>query len=189
MYIPLVGALIGLSSAGLMKAFQNLFLPIEHTLTALGLLLLPRLSANRSTRGERVILREAGYASLFSTAFAVIYVMVISVAGKFIIEKLYEQEYYANYASILFFFGLIAILNASRFGFSNGVRAIEKPIANFFSYAAGAIVALSMSVLFVKKWGFMGAVGGQMLSTLIGVIVLVVFWWVYHQAGHVKENT
>jgi len=188
MYIPLVGVLIGLSSAGLMKAFQNLFLPIEHTLTALGLLLLPRLSANRSTRGERAILKEAGYVSLFSTAFALIYVVVISIAGKFIIEKLYEQHYYANYASLIIFFGIIAIFNASRFGLSHGIRAIEKPNANFYSYAAGAIVTLSVGVLLVIKWGLLGAIGGQMLSTFMSVIVLIIFWWMYYQARHIKGN-
>ncbi len=60
MYVPVVGLILGLEKAGLFKAFQTLFLPIEHILTALGLLLLPRLSIMAIRKGKDSVLRMAG---------------------------------------------------------------------------------------------------------------------------------
>ncbi len=186
-YIPLVGIIIGLDFAGVMKAILNLYLPVEHTLTAVGLLLLPWLSANRKIRGNQNILKIAGVVSLIALILALIYLLLMTFFGTFLLGALYNQPLYLAYAHIIPFIGVAAVLQATLFGFALGVRAIEKSKAAFYSYTAGAVVSLSTGVFLVKTWGLPGAVGGLVLSNLVSLIVLILLWWSYLRGSNQKR--
>ncbi|MCK4794486.1 MAG: hypothetical protein KAV87_62735 [Desulfobacteraceae bacterium] len=178
-YIPLVGILIGLNLAGVMKAIQNLYLPVEQSLTAMGLLLLPWLSGNRKNRGDQIVLKIAGVVSLIASILALIYLLLMNLFGTFLLDALYNQPLYLAFAQLIPFIGVVAVLRAALFGFTLGVRAIEHSKATFYSYAAGAVASLSIGIFLVKTWGLPGAVGGQVLSILVSLIVLILFWWSY----------
>lgn len=186
-YIPLVGIILGLDLAGVMKAIQNLYLPVEHSLTAMGLLLLPWLSANRNNRGDQFVLKIAGAVSLIATILALIYLLLMNLFGTFLLGALYNQPLYLSFAHIIPFIGVAAVLQATLFGFALGVRAIEKTKAAFYSYTAGAVVSLSIGVFLVKTWGLPGAIGGQVLSILISLIVLFLLWWSYLRGSKQKR--
>ncbi len=186
-YIPLVGIIIGLDLAGVMKAILNLYLPVEHTLTAVGLLLLPWLSANRKIRGDQNILKIAGVVSLIALILALIYLLLMTFFGTFLLGAIYNQPLYLEYAHIIPFIGVAAVLQATLFGCALGVRAIEKSKASFYSYTAGAVVSLSTGVFLVKTWGLPGAVGGQILSILVSLFVLILLWWSYLRGSNQKR--
>jgi O-antigen/teichoic acid export membrane protein len=176
MYVPLVGLLLGADKAGLIKAFQNLFLPVEHILTALGLLVLPRLSISAARVSSKRVLRLAGFLSLGAALGATLYSLLVSSVAHLIVTRLYQQALYERYTSLAYLFGLVAVLAAARFGFANGLRAIQKPQAYFYSNAAGAVMSLTLGIFLVRRWDVVGAVFGQLLSTLVSVLVLVLFW-------------
>lgn len=58
-YVPLIGIFAGLESAGIMRALQNLVLPVNNIFTALSLPLLPWLSARKRTSDNHSIKKNS----------------------------------------------------------------------------------------------------------------------------------
>lgn len=176
MYVPLVGLILDLENAGTLRALQNLMLPIQHTLTALGLLFLPWMAAKSFSEGRQFIRRVSMLSSAIVLLPATLFVAAISVVGPYLVTTLYNQPLYAEYVSLIPFLGIVAITNAASFGLTNAMKALEKSSAIFISQTVGALLSLSVGIYMVVQWGLRGAIAGQIISTSGYLITIYILW-------------
>lgn len=118
-------------------------------MTALGLLLLPRLSRKRPTQGDRYLRNASLQASGICMLITIAYVLVVSLIGKSLMKALYGHSYYNTFLWLIPLLGFISIINAIEFGFGISLRAAEKPKAIFLSQTAGALPALLIGILMI----------------------------------------
>ena len=175
-YVPFVGIFLGLSQAGAYKAIQNLMLPIDRSITALGLLVLPWISSQRKTGNDHSLRRITIHASAITSLVSIIYVVIISIGGRWIIEILYDQPFYVDQSMLVPLFGMSTILMAVGFGFSVILKAFEYPKAIFLAQTAGAVITLTAGILLIQWIGLKGAGIGQALSAAGSLIVVITIW-------------
>jgi O-antigen/teichoic acid export membrane protein len=175
-YVPLIGIFAGLENAGIMRALQNLILPVNNILTALTLLLLPWLSAKKRTSETKSMRKAANIISGLMILIAIIYMIFPMVAGEWLVNILYGQSKYNNYLWMIPYLGIIVLLNAAGQGFSLSLRSAEYPNALFWSQLGSAIITLTIGILLVWKYNLLGAMWGNIISAIVALSIVVYSW-------------
>ena len=176
-YLPLIGVFAGLEEAGAFKAIQNLILPLGQTLTALGLLFIPRVSALSVSHGKVYLKRFSVRMSSIMVVIALIYVFIFILTGQQLIKILYCQEYYSQFLWLIPYIGVLAIIGAAQGGFSIALKATKRPDAIFWSQGGGSLATLTVGIFLLWQWGIRGAAVGYLISATIAMPILIYFWY------------
>jgi len=166
-YFAVLPLWFGLSDAGALKALLNFSMPVIHTLTALGVLLLPSLVRGRSKGGTRGV--DLTVRWFFALAFlgTVLYATLLWIFRYQALYLLYGEKY-EHYASLPFLLACLVPFGACvAEPFSRALVAIERPDLMFKSSAIGGAVALGLGVPLVAAFGLTGALAGTMLSGVV----------------------
>ena len=109
-FAPLIGSILGLNEVAAYKGWQNLTNPMQHVLTAGSLLFVPQLSKKIKVRGNNSSnFRSISYLALLPT---IVYVSVIILFRKPIIQALYQQSFYLKFDWLAFAFSICLLLTA-----------------------------------------------------------------------------
>jgi O-antigen/teichoic acid export membrane protein len=176
-YLPLLGGIVGLEAAGALRAMQNLVLPLEQIIVALGLLFVPWVARGRTERGldfARGASRKicAVYASL-----SLVYLCFIVAAGRRGIDLLYGADGYGHYAWILPWLALASLLASTGHGLVVGLNAAEQPRGIFWSRTSSALVTVAIGLPLLSVWKLGGAVAGMVLAAAVALVSL----WCWHR--------
>ena len=174
-YLPLVAAVGGLAQAGALKAVQNLVLPFQHTITAVGLVLLPWLSRKRSVRGRSYVRDALPRMASANVLLAVLYVLVVLLFAEQLIDLLYPGDLYSDYLWLVPFIGVAVILGAANDSLRIGLRALKRPDSLFRAQVASATLTLTLGIYLVARLGLLGAVLG-LISAALALTVLALFY-------------
>ena len=178
-YLPLVGALAGLAEAGVFRAMQNVVLPLQQTLTAMGLLFLPWVAGRQVVQDESYLKKALSKISVVNMSLASVYVLFLILFGQWIVEFLYDQSYYGRFLWMLPYLGAVAVVQAAAQGLGIGLKALERPDAVFWSQTAGVLLTLTVGLYLVWTLRLYGAAVGSFLSALLMTMVLACFLWRY----------
>jgi len=179
-YVPLIGIFVGVKEAGVFRAMQNLVLPLQRTVTALGLLLLPWLSEKRALKGTSYLKGNIKKLIKLNIPFSFTYVAILLLFGKFLVKFLYGESYYDDFIWLLPYLGAIAIIESVAHALYTGLKALERPDANFFSQATGGVFTLTAGIYLVVKFKLEGAAIGSFLSVILITTMLILFLRSHH---------
>ncbi len=178
-YVPLVGALGGLGAVAVLRAAENLTLPMNHVLTAVGLLLLPKLSEKAARSGRRslrpVALALAGLAALAASAYG----LAVALGGEALVRAFYGAG--GRYAASASLVPLLAAALVARAigdtGFGLAARAAGRPDIGFWATAGSALLTGGLGVQLVARYGAAGAAAGSMAGSAAGCLIAAALFW------------
>ncbi len=174
LYLPAVGALAGLREVAAYRAAENLLLPMSQVLTALGLLLLPRVTARGRILGRGYLDRTAVRVSILCSLAAGVFALAVTAGGPMLIRLLYGGESYLGSLTLVPFLGLALVLRAiGDTGFGIASRAAERPDIGFWSTVIAAAMTLGCGLVLVSRYGAAGAAAGWMFSSAASCAVTV----------------
>jgi O-antigen/teichoic acid export membrane protein len=174
-YLPLVGSFAGLESAGVMQAMQNLLKPLQNVLTAIGLLLLPKISRQRVATGEEGARRTMHKVLLLVLAAAFVYLLPLALARRWIVGLLYGRGFYDDFLWLLPYLCMVSLIGSLMQGLTIWLKAFEQPQATFWSQAAGAAFSLSVGLYLVWVFKLSGAAVALVLVEVLMSLVLLFF--------------
>ena len=177
LYLPLVATLLGLASSGILKAVQNLALPLQQVLAALNLLALPGVSRQRAVAGATHARRAVLALVLAYVAVAALYGAVLAGFGGRLLRLLYGGGPYAGYGWGALLVAVAGVLSAAAQALGVGLRAMGRPPAILWSKLAAASFLLAVGTVLVARRGLYGALWGIVLGSACEAVVLALFMW------------
>jgi O-antigen/teichoic acid export membrane protein len=171
----LAAALLGLSSAGILRAMQIPSLVMTQVVTATGLLVLPEFSYDFGL-GQVERLRHRATLVSIALASATLGFVLLLVWFADPIEHLLFGGKYASYAWLMPVFALVPVMSGFGSGYSVAVRASQQPHFDLISNLVAAPVGLLSAVLFMRWWGLFGAAASMVLGfTALNITTYVCF--------------
>lgn len=160
-----IAVVVGLAGAGVLRALQNLVLPVNHAMTALRRLFQPHCSAAFG-RGEL----KAGVAAVNRIACtyglaASAYLLVLSFGQSEIFRWLYAGRF-SEYGYLLPWFGVWIALNAVANAYTVGIRALKAPSRLFVADLIANSIFLALSIPATVLFGLAGTVGTSVLANI-----------------------
>ncbi|GJM04923.1 MAG: hypothetical protein DHS20C09_09140 [marine bacterium B5-7] len=171
-YIPLIGAILGLQQAGAFRALQNLILPVQQTLIALGFFFLPWYSKNKQKNSQTFLQDNGKFLVWINIVFSIGYLFPLYFWGENILQGLYQHDYYNSFAHILPLFIIVALVGALNQALSTLLKAVEWPYGVFQARCVGAVVSVIVGWALITYFDVWGAAVGLLISSIAEVLVL-----------------
>ena len=171
LYLPLLWAVLGLQASAVLRALQNLVLPLQQALSALALLALPWLSRRAASRGGRPGAAAWRFV-LVSVGVAVAYGLALMAGGGRLLGLLYGPGVYASYEWCVPLLALAAVAAAASQALGIVTRARGEPDAVLWSKMAAAAFMLLFGFRLVSRLGVVGALVGLAASNCVETAVL-----------------
>lgn len=171
----------GLEAAAILRALNNVLMPIVHINTALGALLLPALVHARQL-GRDHMMRLGRNATVFFMAGTVVYWLFLGFFAEPAMAILYDSRY-TEHASVLWVLGFLPV--AGTFVLTAGalLRAMERPDRVVRAYAVSTALSLTVGVFPIWFLGLTGAVAFMILSSIVAACLL----W-FHVSVEIPRN-
>ena len=155
----------GLATSGALRALHNLVLPLLQAMSALGLLVLPSLSATVYSESQTLFQRKVWRLLFFFVGGAAVYWAILAMLHHPLVEWLYGEKY-AREAYLLVILGFLPVSAGAVSVLGAALRSLERPDYVFRAYlltfASGLVVGVPMTISF----GLPGAILGQIISSL-----------------------
>jgi O-antigen/teichoic acid export membrane protein len=175
-YFLVLPAWFGLAEAGALKALLNLAMPALHTITALGVLLLPVLVRDRDRGGPRAMSRTMKLSLALFLSGSACYLALLWGFRFQIFHFLYAGKYTAYAFWPLLVVGLLPFAVSIAAVLASALRALEQPDCVFWAGVASSIVALAVGAPLAIILGVSGALAGLALSFLsTGAVMLFLY--------------
>jgi O-antigen/teichoic acid export membrane protein len=176
----LVAFTSGLAAAGVLRAMQNLVMPAQQVVSALGILMLPVLSrdigAGKTAPAHR---KAAMYLTIVIALTSVYAVSLLCFRGS--LETMFYGGKFQQYAWLLPLNGLIPVLIALTSGFSVLLRANQKPQHLLASACAGCAVGFATALPLSHLWGVWGAIASVLLANLAIAITTAYYYFAHRR--------
>lgn len=172
LYLPLVAAVSGLETAGLLRAIQNVALPIQQLVIGIGMIGYPSLSRGVAAEGPAFAIRRGPLFVGVGLALSVLYGLTIGLAARPLMTLLYGDGFYASQSSLIWIASIAtaAIVLAQLLGVV--VRALYRPEAMLWSKSAALVWFVGPGILIVKSSAAAGALWSSAIGALAEVLVL-----------------
>lgn len=170
-YFPMVASLSGLEATAALKAMDNLLLPMQQVITALSLIIIPKVAAHANR--DRLFLRNVSIKlTVIFTSLVTIYLLVLYLSENQLVHFLYgSNTIYIYYLWLLPFVGLSLIVRAvADLGIGVSLRIVERFDVLFKSSVVNSIFSVTVGFLLVWKYGIFGAG----IATAIGAALQLV---------------
>jgi O-antigen/teichoic acid export membrane protein len=165
--LPLWG---GLEATAALRALMNLALPLQHTYSAVGAVLVPHLVRVRGTARWSSALTSV---FLFFIVGAALYWLGLGLLGRPLVELLYGGTY-TSHAGLLWVIGLVPLAGAGIMVAGSALRALERPKLVFAANSASGALALSLGLGLVLSWGVGGAAVAMVLCPVASCATMAV---------------
>jgi O-antigen/teichoic acid export membrane protein len=173
-YYILVTAFLGFEEAGVLRALQNLVMPITQATTAMGLLLLPQTSGRLASNGFATLKEDVYKITILNAVLTTTYFLILLAFGDKLLHLMYGDKY-AEFAYLLPYLIAVPVVMALGSGVQTGLRVLQVPWVIFAGYCVTAILTLSVGVGFVRLWGLLAVAIGGLIGA--GSLTIVVIWY------------
>lgn len=172
-YYLIVGLVLSIGNVAALKAIQNIVLPINQFIVAMGMLLLPWASRQVSENGATGLLYARRRITAVFTIPALAYMAFLIVAGTPALRLLYGGRY-MDVAPLLVLAGVPVLLTCVSEGCVIGLRVIEAPSVLFHAYTLSGLFAVICGFIMTRHWGLAGALWASCASSLIFLVAVTV---------------
>jgi len=159
-------SLLGLTSAGILRAMQLPSLAISQVVSATTVLVLPSLAWELGRGNLARLHRKAALTSFFLTSVGVSFVIFLFFFSTQFEHLLYGSRYRA-YAWLIPILGLAPLFTGFCSSFSYALRALGKSKYELLAYVLSALTAAISSAALLPLWGLRGAVASSVLTTAV----------------------
>ncbi len=178
LYPPLIAYFLSLNETGLLKAMQNLVLPLQQTLTAFSLLFLPWLTRKKIESGTLLIFHRVNQLGILYLLITGVYLTLLIIFGDQILRLVYQSAQLDSYIWVLPFLCLTTLFTTIYSVSSITIRVLERPDAIFRANVASALFTVVVGISLVKLYGFPGAIISIMGSSFILLVVVLLQYFV-----------
>jgi len=168
-YVYLAAAILGPAGAGLLKAVQLLFGPLNVILFFLNSTLPVRFASAYARTGRSGLDRQARRAYALIVPVVVSYCVAVTALGAPLLNLLYGDTY-AGGGSVVGLFGLFYLVVTPFAVLSGALRALRRTRPIFIAYLLASVTSVSLGWLLVARAGVEGAAAGMALSLIIVTI-------------------
>lgn len=172
-YLYLVAAIVGAAGAGIMKATQLLFGPLNVLLFYSTSVLPTRFARAYSRAGGPALRKELNTASALILPVVVGYSLFVVLFGPALLQLAYGSEYIQGSRVLVLFAAFYTLITTFPI-LSSALRALRRTRRIFLGYLSATALSVSVGWLLVRSMGVEGAVAGMTLSTL----VVIGYCWV-----------
>jgi O-antigen/teichoic acid export membrane protein len=165
-YYVIVGRIVGAPSVAGFRSVQNLSMLFPNFVTALSLVLLPRIACRYSRGGGAAIRRSVARFSCLCAIAAAMYAAVLWLAGPSLLQAFYGPAY-REYAGLLPILCCNLVVIAASQGVQIGLRAMEAPRELFYGFLLAGGFTCTAGIAMTSLWGLTGAIAGLCASTTI----------------------
>jgi O-antigen/teichoic acid export membrane protein len=175
-YYSVLPVWLGLEGAGALRALTNFVMPVLQAIAALNMLLIPSLVRDRRQGGTpRMNRTMILFFALFCAGCAV-YLAALWFFRAQVFQIFYGGQYKQFAGWPLLLTGLLPIGGCASSVLGNALRALERPDFMFWAYIASALSAGLIGIPCAAKFGVSGALFGILCSSLVLVVVLLLFY-------------
>ena len=174
----LAASVLGLASAGALRALQLPSLAMTQVIAATTLLVIPSMSHELGS-GNLVRLRKKAVVTTVGLAA----LGIVFVAGLFLfsapLEKLLFGGKYASCAWLMPILGLVPVFTGFSAGLFLALRVLLKSHLELIACAFSAVTALVLAILLMPRWGLAGAAAsivGSMAVLAISAVICFLKW-------------
>lgn len=158
-YFVIIASAASITDVAAFRVLQNFVRPVGQLIVSINLLLVPWASARFAERAGLVFQRGIRNISIIFTAAAIMYLALLMLFGKWLMEVLYGGNY-TQFTYLIPLIGLPIIFSAMAEGPSVAVKAMQVPSEVFWGYTASSIPTILMGVFLTRRWGLAGAALG-----------------------------
>ncbi len=152
----LAAAMLGLGSAGILRAMQLPSLVMTQVVFAAGAVILPAFSYDFGRGAVGRMQQKAGLVSLGLGVLAGCFAGVLGLfAGR--VEHLLFGGKYAAFAQLIWVLALIPVAQGFSIGSSMALRALQRPQFDLVANGVAALVGVVSAIFFMHRWGVAGA--------------------------------
>jgi O-antigen/teichoic acid export membrane protein len=166
-YYFLLGKFGGLEQAAELRALLNFSLPVVQSVTAIALLVQPRISRAAHDDGAHNVMRWSVRMVRLYTLGAFVYWLPIYLLSGYLIEKLYGGNY-PNIAPLIPVVAAASIISSASSGIANGLRAIELPSAVAYMFGSSSLITVFVGTPMTLMYGVTGAAWTWAVASAIG---------------------
>jgi O-antigen/teichoic acid export membrane protein len=171
----LVAGMLGLGTAGILRAMQLPSLLMTQVVTAAGMLIPSTLSRDYGRGAIQELRHKAAIASAGMGGLACCFAVFLALsAGR--AEHLLFGGRYAPYAWLMPVLALVPAATGINQGFSLALRATQKPHFDLIANAIAATVGLLSAPFFIHWWGVAGAAASMVASFAALPVVSFLFY-------------
>jgi O-antigen/teichoic acid export membrane protein len=166
-YPPVISTFASLSQAGSFRAIQNFILPLQQSITAISLFLLPLLSRQIREQGILFIDHKIKLISAVGILIAVIYTILLIVIAPILVKFLYLAQNYNESIWLVPYLGLSVIIYVPGQFMGLTFRAMGQSANIFWSKAISAFIILTVGMSAIILYGLMGVAYCLILGSLV----------------------
>jgi O-antigen/teichoic acid export membrane protein len=170
---PLVAIVTGPSSAGIVRALQNLLTPIVQVNSALNLAILPRVADKVADHGAAYARRFAIRATAIFSAIGLTYCALILAVAPFILPALYKKPEIAASAFLLWPLSFGIVCEATRIASSMSLLATRRTRIVFLARLASLMVFAAGALILGYATGFIGILWGNAIGIAVGTVIVI----------------
>lgn len=185
LYLPLLAFFVGLSSSAVLRAMQNLILPLQQVLIAVSLFMLPWLAGHRANNLNYPI-ENARKIILPLFLLAAIYAGFLALVGKQLMKFLYIDPYYQDFVWLLYVLSAFLLIETSTVVYGTILRAMEQPAIIWWSKLGSAVFSLSIGIVIIRFWGVYGAAIALVLTSCIETLIMLWFMRIKYAYTFIK---
>jgi O-antigen/teichoic acid export membrane protein len=171
----LAASVLGLATAGVLRAIQLPSLAMTQVIAATTLLVLPSMSQELGSGNVARLRKKAIVTTVCLSALGIVF-----VAGLFLfaapLEKLLFGGKYASSAWLIPVLGLVPVFTGFSASLCLALRALLKSHLELIACAFSAATSLALAMLLMPRWGLTGAAASIVGSTaVLAIAVLICF--------------
>ena len=174
----LAASLLGLASAGALRAMQLPSLAMTQVIGAATLLVLPSMSQELGRGNVARLRKKAILTTIFLTTVGSLFVVALFFFVRPIENLLYDGKY-ASWSWLIPVLGFVPVFTGFTSSLSLALRALRKSHLELLAYTLSAIVALVLSLILMPRWGLPGAAAaivGSTATAAVAILVCFVRW-------------
>jgi O-antigen/teichoic acid export membrane protein len=176
-YFPLVASFSGLEAAAAFKAVDNLLLPMQQVVTALSLIIVPRLAANFN-KGFSFLRMAAIRLSIFFSIAVLVYLLVLFLGRNTIVHMLYgSSNNYIEYTWLIPLMGSTLLARAIvDIGIGSSLRVLERFDVLFKSLIINSGFSLTLGIYLVWRFGILGAGLSITMASMLQILTTIYYF-------------
>jgi O-antigen/teichoic acid export membrane protein len=163
---PALAAAAGFGAAGVLRAAQNLAVPVTQVMVAVSILFLPWSASRLTQGGVEALLRTTRRSSLLLLALTVPYAALAASFGHQLMALAYHQDAYASEHEVLYLLLPAALLGAIAHPCALALRAAQRPGDLLVIKLASAAVALAVCLPIIVRFGLIGAAWSVLIMAI-----------------------
>ncbi|HET9904359.1 MAG TPA: hypothetical protein VFQ27_11735 [Xanthobacteraceae bacterium] len=170
---PIVGAMAGLQTAGILRALQNIFTPVIQFNAALNLAILPRVADKIVAVGQHYARTFAFYGSALFLGIVFVYGTVVLSEAETILGLIYRKPEILASTHLLWPFACGMVVESARQASSMALLAAGRTRVFFLARLAGITVFVTGAFVLTRFIGFEGVLWASVIADAVAAGALI----------------